>query len=429
MHVRLNITNIKTLRPANKEYFVWDDELPCFGVKIFPSGVITFVVQYRKGAGRGQTIRKSIGRLGTVTPDQARSKAKDILAAARLGSDPLEEEREARRKHVTVAALCDLYLHEGCATKKASTLATDTGRIRVHIKPLIGNRRVSELKKADIQRFLADVADGHTRRTEKTKKHGLARVRGGKGTATRTVGLLGAILQFAVEREMIESNPARGVKRFPDQKCERFLSIKEIARLHEALGKAEQHGTNPFATAAIRILLFTGARKSEIVELRWKDVDLANNIIALKTSKTGARTIQLNHYAHTVLETLPRVERSDWVFPSDRYDGSYTALQKDWAAIRKDAELEDVRLHDLRHTFASIAAANGASLPEIGKLLGHKDPKTTQRYVHLTEAQVRRVNDIVGESISSAHKRVQERGLLPMEDPHLHPDLDSAAVH
>ena len=301
---------------------------------------------------------------------------------------------------MTVSDLCDLYFAEGRATKKQSTIATDRGRIARHIKPLLGDRLVRELKRADIERFMIDVANGKTATVEKTGPRGKAVVRGGKGTASRTVGFLGAVLAFAVQREIRPDNPARGVKRFRSRSCDRFLSETELAKLGQVLSEAENTGVNRFAIAAIRLLTLTGCRKNEILSLQWKWADLERGVLRLPDSKTGEKIVYLGTASIALLRRLDRKEGCPYVFPSDRGNGHFTALQGIWEWLRSKADLNDVRLHDLRHSFASFAAAEGTSLLIIGRLLGHKKSSTTARYAHLADDPLKCAADRISNQIS-----------------------------
>ena len=344
----------------------------------------------------------TIGTHGSPwTPDQARKRASQILGLVAHGKDPAQE-KQADKSVLTVAQLCDLYLKHGAATKKASTLATDRGRIERHIKPLLGRMRVPDVKRAAVSRFLQDVAAGKTAVDVKTGARGRAIVRGGKGTATRTVGLLGGIFSFAVESGWISENPVRGVKRFRDRRNERFLDNSEMQRLGAALIGAEAAGENPYAIAIIRLLVLTGARKGEIESLRWPEVDWQFSYLRLADSKTGQKLIMLNGAAIEVLQTVPRQNASDFVFPASRSDGHYEGTPKVWWRIREQAELQNVRLHDLRHSFASMAVSSGASLPVIGALLGHKDSATTSRYAHLQDDPVRSASKTIGNSLQAS---------------------------
>jgi integrase len=259
--------------------------------------------------------------------------------------------------------------------------------------------RVPDVKRADISRFLQDVAAGKTAVDVKTGARGRAIVRGGKGTATRTVGLLGGIFSFAVEAGWISENPVRGVKRFRDRRNERFLGADELHKLGAALNKAEAASENPYAIAIIRLLILTGARKGEIESLRWPEVDWQFNYLRLADSKTGQKLIMLNGAAVEVLQTVLRQNTSDFVFPATRSDGYYEGTPKVWRRIREQAGLQNVRLHDLRHSFASMAVSSGASLPVIGALLGHKDSATTSRYAHLCDDPVRSASNTIGDAL------------------------------
>jgi integrase len=259
---RLGKSVVDKAEPVATRYTIWDDKLAGFGVRISPAGMKTYVARYRAGGGR------SGRRHGQLTADQARTAADKVISAATLGADPAADRMKARAD-LTVAALCELYFAEGCTTKKATTLYADRGRARRHIVPLLGSRRAGSVTRADVERFLADIAAGKTARTEMTRARGKAVVRGGPGTATRTVGLLGAIFTFAVSRGLRTDNPVRGVKRFKDRKMERFLSAEELGALGDALRAEEAAGGNAAATNVIRLLVVTGCRKNEFQPPSW----------------------------------------------------------------------------------------------------------------------------------------------------------------
>jgi integrase len=253
-----------------------------------------------------------------------------------------------------------------------------------------------------VKKFLQDVANGKTTADVKTVKRGRAIVRGGQGTATRTVGLLGGIFAYAVDCGMIDASPVIGVKRFADKKGNRYLSQQELVALGEALRKAESEDGNPLAISVIKLLVFTGARKNEIQGLKWSEVDFASGYLKLADSKTGQKAIPLNAGALQVLNDQERVAGNDHIFPAFRGTGHYEGTPKVWERIRQKAGLTDVRLHDLRHSFASIAVAGGASLPIIGALLGHAHSATTQRYAHLSDDPLRAASEAVGKKITAA---------------------------
>jgi integrase len=403
MSKRLSLSVVNGAKPKEKDYFLWDADLKGFGLKVCAGGRKSYVCKYRVGTGRGApTRRMTIGAHGSPwTPDAARKEAAKILGQVAQGADPAKV-KQADKAVLTVSELCDQYLEAGTGTKKASTLATDRGRIERHIKPLLGHRRITDVTRADVSQFMQDVAAGKTATDEKTGKRGRAIVTGGKGTATRTVGLLGGIFSFAVEAAWLKENPVRGVKRYRDRRNERFLAAGELTRLGEALAAAEARGENPFALAIIRLLILTGARKGEIERLKWEEVDRQFQYLRLGDSKTGQKLIVLNAAARAILDRVPRNALSGFVFPATKSRGWYQGTPKVWRKIRVSANLQNVRLHDLRHSYASVAISRGKSLSLIGALLGHNSSSTTMRYAHLSENPVRTAADDIAIQITNA---------------------------
>ena len=402
---------VDAAKPGDRDVYLWDSDLRGFGLKVTPTGGRTYLVQYRVGGRRGRTRRVTIGKHGSPwTAHTAREEAKRLLGEVAVGTDPAEERTQARSAQ-TVAELCDEYLAEAEAgriltrlgePKKTSTLATDRGRIERHIKPLLGRRTVRSITDTDVRRFMADVRTGKTAADVKTGKRGRAIVVGGRGTATRTVGLLGGIFTFAMDQGLRADNPVRGVKRAPDRKNERYLSPEELARLGVALAEAERKVENPHAVNAIRLLVMTGCRKSEILSLKWDYIDFDMGYLRLVDSKTGQKDIAIGAPARELLSSLPRLDESDFVFPAASGGGHYVGLQKVWERIRRRAGLGDVRIHDLRHSFAAMGATGGESLVVIGALLGHKDVATTSRYAHLADDAKRAAADRIAGQISAA---------------------------
>lgn len=398
---RITKRTVDALKGTGKEFVLWDGELTGFGVRVRQSGSKSFVAVYRTG-GRNTPLRRvTIGSVGKIEADKAREEARTIIRQAELGQDRAAEKAKARAE-MTFDRVCDLYLAEGCDTKKASTLATDKGRIERHIKPLLGRKRIGEISRTDVEKFMRDVAAGKTAVDEKTKRRGRAIVEGGKGTATRTVGLLGGIMSFAVSRQLRTDNPVRGVKRYADKKGQTFLSADELRRVGEALLKAEADGANPSAIAIIRLLAFTGARKSEIAGLRWSEIDLERGYLRLGDSKTGAKVIPIGAPAVEVLVGVSSIEGSPFVFPASRGEGRFQGVERVWRKIRSDAAFPNLRLHDLRHSFASVGLARGDALPVIGAILGHADVKTTSRYAHLADDPVRQAADGIAKTVHAA---------------------------
>ncbi|WP_374572812.1 tyrosine-type recombinase/integrase [Phenylobacterium sp.] len=409
---RLTKRTVDAVTKQAERLIIWDADLKGFGLRVEPSGSKTFIVRYRVGGGRRGTRRQfKIGSYGKLTPDQARAKAEEILAQVELGQDP-QAERAKAREALTVAELCDLYLKEGVATKKASTIALDRIRINGHIKPLIGARKITELGKGEVERMMADIAAGRVKPkaapvadlgdcSDKTKEPG-SRARGGQTAATKSVKLLGAVFKFAIGRKLCAENPCVGVKVFADTRRERFLSPAELGRLGDALTAAEADGALPAHVAIIRLLALTGARKNEIARLRWSEVDAERGLLRLEDSKTGPRPVRLGAAALEVLSQVVRT-KSPHVFPDPR-DPSLPVRNLDWAwvGVRKRAGLDDVRIHDLRHSFASIGLAGGQALPLIGKLLGHSHVATTARYAHLADDPLQTAADRISSQVAAA---------------------------
>ena len=306
--------------------------------------------------------------------------------------DPAAEKRAARNAR-TVSELCDLYLADAetgrlvtrrRTVKKASTLVTDRGRIERHIKPLLGRRTVASVTREDVEAFMHDVAAGKTAGKTKTKPRGLAHVRGGKGTASRTVGLLGAIFTYAVRHHMRSDNPAHGVMRPADGRRERRLSDREYRALADGLRKAEAERVWPAAVAVARFLALTGWRSGEALALRWDEIGLERRTATLGDTKTGRSVRPLSQGC--VRAIAKSGCGNGLVFPATRGDGRMVGFPKFWARIAKLGGLPDeVTPHTLRHSFASLASDLGYSEPTVAALIGHKGHSITSRYVHAAD--------------------------------------------
>lgn len=393
-----------------KEAILWDTELRGFGVRLQGS-TKTYVLQYRIGSARGAPQRRlTLGKHGSPwTPDTARTEAKRLLGLVAAGNDPQAARHEARTV-LTLAELCELYLVEGVSHKKQSTLKSDHGRINHHLKPLLGRKRIDRITRADIERLLIDVKAGKTAAAvpKKGERPSGSIAAGGAGVAAQCVTLMGTILAFAVERGLRADNPAHGIKKPPVRKMERFLSEAEIARLAEAVDADAAQKRNPFPSAAIKLLLLTGCRRGEIMGLRWEHIDFERQCLRLpdsKESQGSTKVVYLNPPALELLRGLPHLAGNPHVIAGERPGAPFGGLDKVWYRVRKTAGLNDVRLHDLRHSFASVGAAGGLSLPVIGALLGHRHAATTARYAHLSADPLRAANDAVGARIAAAMAR------------------------
>ena len=403
MNAMKQLIGVREVRALQPGAMVWDAAVTGFVARRQKSEAVTYFVYYRTAD--GQQRWHKIGRHGAPwTPATGRQEARRILGQVAGGEDPAAERRAAHQAK-TVTELCDLYLADVMAgrlltrhraAKKASTIAGDRGRIERHIKPILGRMPVTRVTREDVERFMYAVADGETVVHVKTLQHGFARVSGGKGTATRTVGLLGGIFAYAVRHRMRPDNPVHGVMRFADGRRERRLSDDEYAALGEALRKAESSGMWPPAVAAGRFLALTGWRTGEAIGLRRTELDLARRTAILADTKTGRSVRPLSHAACAALSTLPRTG-SDRVFPASR-GGPETVLhfKKFWPRIARLGGLPaDITPHVLRHSFTSLAADLGYSEPTIAALVGHKGHSVTSRYIHSADAVLLAAADAV----------------------------------
>jgi integrase len=368
------------------EAFYWDDELPGFGLRVKPSGRRSYLVQYRA---KGRTRRFTLGPHGVLTAKQARERARKLLASVRDGGDPSAERKRARQAE-TVAELGKRYLETHAENhKKPGSLYNDRLFLKTFIRPVLGMRKVADVTTADVQRLHASL--------HKTPYQ-----------ANRVLALLSTIFNLAEKWGLRanNSNPCRHVERYREKKRQRFLSAAELAELGKVLAKVERERVEwPSVVPALRLLILTGARTSEILTLRWEWVDLQRSCLNLPDSKTGAKVIQLNAPALKVLaEIKPDQKDPDNPYViRGRLKGKCLVNLKDpWGRIRKRAKIPDVRVHDLRHSFASVAVGTGSSLPIIGALLGHTQPQTTARYAHLADDPLRAAAETVGARIAAA---------------------------
>lgn len=403
--------NIDALANPQKQQLLFDDDLAGFGVRIFPTGKKVFVAQYRVGGGRtGRQRRLKIGVYGAITPDEARAQAKDILARAHLGDDQAQR-RDQIRKAQTVSELIDAWATDGAlvnrrtgARRKQVNVDGDVALANHHLKPLIGSRTVDGLNKGDIQRLRNQIATGQSKAKRKGRARGVIKVTGGEGTATRTVRLFSSILSYAVDAGILERNPALGIRLAPSGKRHRYLTSEEMRRLGEVLDRPAPSVTSATAAIIVRLLILTGARRGEIEGLKWSEVDFQFGMLRKETSKTGAKIIPLARAALQLLDEQRQWASGNqlWVFPAQRGDGHFDGLSKEWRRIRRAAKITDVRIHDLRHTFASVGAGGGVGLSLIGGILGHREASTTQRYAHLADTPLRAAADIIGSEVAAS---------------------------
>ena len=367
------------LSVEEKDVVFWDRGLPGFGVRVYPSGSRVYVVQCRSG---GKSRRVTLGRHGVISADQARRKAALTIARIKGGEPPEPESSDA----VTVLALSERYLRE---------------HVAIHCKANSG-----KLYQRALQRFILP-AYGHLAVDEVGREHVLElhyQLRDVPYQANRVLEIQSKLFNLAelwgLRRE--GGNPCRFVRKYKERKRERFLSDEEFRGLGAVLNEMEvERSVSAHAAAAIRLLMLTGCRRNEILELRWEDVDLDAGELRLPDGKTGARLVPLSGAAASVLSGLPRGGDSPWVIAGSKPGRHLDQLQPAWDRVRKRAGLEDVRIHDLRHSFASRALALGEGLPMIGKLLGHTQVQTTARYAHLARDSVKASASRIADSIGA----------------------------
>ena len=396
---------------AGRDVRIWDDDLKGFVLRIRPGGSKSYQVFYRHG---GAQRWSTIGKHGSPwTPETARVRAAQLLREAVAGVDP-HVEKLRRRADMRVSDLIDAYLLEGPTdkpNKRASTWKTDRSNLERHARPLLGKKQLHDLAPKDIAAFQRDVAAGRSFVDVKTKLRGRAIVRGGPGTARRSVETLSAMLNWARKRKLLDANPAQDVEKLKTDPKERFLSAAEMEDLFMAMETLQaERRLNPLHASAIRLLALTGCRKAEIVGLRWQEIDWKRSSIVLPRlrSKTGAKRIPISSAALDELRGLDRVD--DHVFPAGKPGESphIVGIQGSWEKVRERAKLPGVRLHDLRHTFASMAVDAGESLYVVQKALGHSRASTTERYAHLRDDPVRAMVERLGVRIAGARSSVTE---------------------
>ena len=358
---------VDALKPHERERVVWDDDLKGFGVRVHPSGRKVFIVKTRYG---GRVIKMTIGPHGAVSPSYARVRAAEIITDARAGKNPAGR----RSKAPTMRDLGKRFLKENVPDHcKPSTAEEYRRSVKLFIDPRIGNKRVPDVQRSDIAALHHEMRDTPYQ-------------------ANRTLGVLSKIFNLAELWELRPdgSNPCRHVKRFKEEKRERFLSDEEYRRLGATLREIEaERSEMPSAFTAIRLLMLTGCRLSEIQKLRWEHVDLEAGELRLSDTKTGAKLVHLGDPAIAVLRAIDRQEDNPWVIAGRKPGSHLTDLQHPWRRIRARAGLDNVRIHDLRHSFASGGLLVGEGLPMIGKLLGHTQVQTTARYAHLANDPVK----------------------------------------
>lgn len=376
---------VDALKPGadGSETVLWDTEVKGFGVRVQRGGSKSYIVHYRIGTGRGAPLRKlTLGKHGAWTAEQARSEAKRLLGLVAGGADP-GADKIAQKQAPTIVNLAERFIAEHAEAKRKASTATEYRRLLDRIiLPTLGKRKVADVTRHDIGKLHHSLRDAPYQ-------------------ANRVLAVMSKMFNLA-ERWGLRpdgSNPCRHVEKFGERKRERMLSSAELARLGDALAS---YDGSPYTVAAVKLLVFTGARLGEVLGLRWDWIDFDRGEARLPDSKSGAKTLHLPPPALAVLAELPRPDDNPHVVVGQKTGAAMVNLEKPWRAIRGAAGLDDVRLHDLRHAFASVAASSGMGLPIIGKMLGHTQAATTARYAHLASDPVKAAAAAVAGKIAAA---------------------------
>ena len=376
----LTKTIIDGLVPGATDYVRWDHTVRGLGVRVRPTGKKVFIIKYRTTEGRQRKL--TLGPFGTLTLDQARKRARQALAEAAGGDDPAAQKSEAR-KAVTFGVFAERYLTDYAERrKKARSVYEDRRMLQRKLIPQFGALKLKAIERKDVAAFHQSMADTPY-------------------AANRHLALLSKMMNLAEEWGLRPefSNPCRHISKFKEQKRERFLFPEEIQRLWFGLEAMERDGSERSSVCtAIKLLLLTGCRLSEILTLEWAHVH--DGYFDLPSTKTGPQRRRISDAALKVISAVEREPSNPFVIPGRTPDTHLVELEKPWRRIRARLGLDDVRLHDLRHTFASLAAAQGHSLLMIGELLGHRDAQTTARYAHLTERAATEAANQVGQALN-----------------------------
>lgn len=408
--VKITKRFVDTLTPSSATQFFHDTDLKGFGLKLMKSGVGTYFVEYRAGGG-GRRIAKrqmKLGRMRELTPDQARKLAKERLAEVCKGEDPLAE-RQTRRRELKVQDLIDQWERENPPGRRSGlplaprTKAYMLARLRHHIVPLIGSKRVSEITVGAVNDVIRRISLKETKKDAKSsKKRGRIKVRGGPGAARKVISDLSIIMAYAVEKQIIPVNPVIGSRKPAPGKRHTFLTLEQVTALAAALREMEAEGANTSGIAIVRLLMLTGARPSEIEALRWSEIDFEASCLRLARTKTGYSRRPLSSEAIAILRSLPRTTESEYVFPATTGRGHYLSSKKTWNEARRRADLPHVVRYEARHMVATLALAQGHDLAAVSALMGHAGPRTTLAiYAHVLDQNSTQAASSVGSKIGS----------------------------
>ncbi len=385
LHRAISKRSVDAMTPGVKDALYWDTALPGFGVRVYASGRKTYVVQCRGPKG---SRRATIGRHGDITSDEARKEAAAAIDRIKQGREPVPEPPPPEPTMADLAGkFVDGHVKVNC---KPSSAAHYRRVLDNHILPALGSMEVRAVERGDVAKLHHSLRDRPV-------------------AANRTVDILSKMLSLAEAWEMrpAGSNPCRLVRRYREEGRQRFLTPAEVRRLGRALDEEEARGgASVHAAHAVRLLMLTGCRVNEVLCLKWDDVDATAKELRIRDGKNGPRSVPLTPTVIGVLESVPRVRGNPWVIAGTKRGTRLTRIDKYWARIRARAELDDVRIHDCRHSYASRALALGQSLTMIGRLLGHTKVSSTARYAHLAreteKASAARVGGSIGAHLAAA---------------------------
>ena len=365
---------VDLLQPFEKDRFEWDDDLPGFGVRVKASGVKSYIIQYRQ---EGRSRRMTLGRHGVLAADEARKLAKQRLGDVAHGKDPVQERQERRQAPTMKDLAADYIERHAIPNKRPSSIKDDRSMLEKNILPNLANNKVKDVSRRDIETLLLDLKETPYR-------------------ANRVRALLSKMFSLAVAWEWREHNPVLGIPKYQEEKRDRWLKEEELKRLTAVLSQhPNQRGAN-----VIRLLILTGARKAEALNATWDQFDLERGEWtkpAHTTKQKRTEHVPLSDAAIVLLQGMKTVAGSDakFLFPGEKKGQPLNCIKKFWAEVRDLAGLPGVRVHDLRHTFASHLVSGGASLPVVGRLLGHTQSQTTQRYAHLADDPLRKAANLI----------------------------------
>jgi len=392
---KLNKSSVERFSPSDADYFVWDSELPGFGVRIKPSGIKSYVVQYRNRKS-GASRRKTIGQHGPLlTFHKARERARIVLADALKGNDPIAEDRSIRSAPTMKDLAADYLEQHACPKKRARSVASDRSMIDRIVLPRLGSKKVLAVQSRDVQALHIAMKDTPYQ-------------------ANRVLALLSKMFSLAVKWTWRSDNPVKGIDRFHEERRERWLSDDELTRL---LGALSGH-PNQRAANAVRFQLLTGARVGEVLSASWSDIDLARGVWTKPSHHTKQKKtehIPLSAPALALLAEMRRAARADdpYLFAGDAPGKHLQGIKRFWRSITERAGLTNYRLHDNRHTHASHLVSSGLSLEIVGRLLGHTNPLTTKRYAHLADSPLRAAAERFGAKLTALHTG-QEAEIVPL---------------